>query len=66
MKRLSSRVRQVSPVDAIGVVSALVGVDGTGDNAAPLVGTESRLDVLEAKVDELIAELKSAGLMNRD
>jgi hypothetical protein len=41
----------------------LVGVDGTGSNAAPLVKTEGRLDALEAKVDALIAALKASGLM---
>jgi len=50
-------------VAAIGVTSNLVGVDGTGSNAAPLAGTESRLDVIEAKVDAVIAALIAAGLM---
>lgn len=51
-------------VAAIGATSDLVGVDGTGSNAAPLVGTESRLDVIEAKIDAVIAALKAAGLMS--
>lgn len=50
-------------VAAIGVTSNLVGVDGTGSNAAPLAGTESRLDALEAKVDAILAALKAASLM---
>lgn len=50
-------------VAAIGATSNLVGVDGTGSNAAPLVGTESRLDAIEAKVDAILAALKAAGLM---
>ena len=50
-------------IAAIGTTTDLVGVDGTGSNAAPLTGTESRLDVIEAKVDEIIAALVSAGLM---
>lgn len=51
-------------VAAIGSTTDLVGVDGTGSNAAPLVETEGRLDVIEAKVDELIAALVAAGLMD--
>lgn len=54
---------QASHVAAIGVTANLVGVDGTGSNAAPLAGTESRLDVIEAKVDAVIAALIAAGLM---
>jgi hypothetical protein len=54
---------QAAAVAAIGATSDLVGVDGTGSNAAPLVGTESRLDAIEAKVDAVIAALKAAGLM---
>ena len=41
----------------------LVGVDGTGSNAAPLVGTETRLDALEVKVNAILTSLKAAGLM---
>lgn len=55
--------RQAASVSPIGVTANLVGVDGTGSNAAPLVETEGRLDALEAKVDALIAALKAAGLM---
>lgn len=51
-------------VAAIGTTANLVGVDGTGSNAAPLAGTESRLDAIEAKVDAVIAALKAAGLMS--
>jgi hypothetical protein len=54
---------QAASIAAIGATSNLVGVDGTGSNAAPLAGTESRLDAIEAKVDALIAALKAAGLM---
>lgn len=50
-------------VAALGTTSDLVGVDGTGNNAAPLVGTEARLDAIEAKVDAVILALKNAGLM---
>lgn len=50
-------------VDPIGETDDLVGVDGTGSNAAPLAETEDRLDAIEAKVDALIAALKAAGLM---
>lgn len=51
-------------VAAMGATSNLVGVDGTGSNAAPLVGTESRLDAVEAKIDQVIAALKASGQMS--
>ena len=54
---------QATTVAAIGTTAALVGVDGTGSNAAPLAGTEARLDVVEAKIDAILAALKAAGLM---
>ena len=53
-------------VAALGATTVLTGVDGTGSNAAPLTGTETRLDDVEAKVDEVIAALKAGGLMQRD
>ena len=52
-----SRASKPSAVAAI-TSSNLVGVDGTGSNAAPLVGTEARLDAIEAKLNALIAALK--------
>jgi hypothetical protein len=55
--------KQAESVAAIGTTTNLVGVDGTGSNAAPLAGTEARLDALEAKMDALLAALKAAGLM---
>jgi hypothetical protein len=55
---------KAASVAPIGTTANLVGVDGTGSNAAPLAGTESRLDAIESKVDALIAALKAAGLMN--
>lgn len=42
----------------------LAGVDGTGNNAAPLVGTEARLDSLDTAMLAVIAALKNAGLMS--
>jgi predicted RecA/RadA family phage recombinase len=54
---------QAAFVAPLGVTSDLVGVDGTGSNAAPLVGTEARLDAIEAKVDAALAALVAAGLM---
>lgn len=51
-----------SNVAAIGATANLVGVDGTGSNAAPLAGTESRLDVIEAKVDAVITALNLAAI----
>jgi predicted RecA/RadA family phage recombinase len=41
----------------------LVGVDGTGSNAAPLAGTETRLDSLDTAVAAIISSLVAAGLM---
>jgi transketolase len=43
--------------------SNLVGVDGVGSNAAPLAGTESRLDAIESKINAILAALRAAGLM---
>lgn len=54
---------KAASVAAIGATSNLVGVDGTGSNAAPLAGTEARLDTIEAKVDAILSALKAAGLM---
>ena len=54
---------QAAAVAALGATANLVGVDGTGSNAAPLAGTEARLDAIEVKVDAVIAALKAAGLM---
>jgi hypothetical protein len=54
---------QAAAVAPLGATANLVGVDGTGSNAAPLAGTEARLDAIEAKVDALIAALKAAELM---
>lgn len=54
--------REAAVVAAISS-SNLVGVDGTGSNAAPLAGTETRLDALETKVNAILTSLKAAGLM---
>lgn len=58
--------RELSNITALGTTTALTGVDGTGSNAAPLTGTEARLDDAEAKIDEIISELKATGLMSQD
>ena len=55
--------RQAASVPLIGTTTNLTGVNGSGNNAAPLAGTESRLDVLESKVDAVITALKNANLM---
>ena len=60
---VASLDKSADSVAPIGSTSDLVGVDGMGANAAPLVETEARLDAIEAKVDALIAALKAAGLM---
>jgi predicted RecA/RadA family phage recombinase len=44
--------------------SNLVGVDGAGSNAAPLAGTETRLDAIDTAIAALIASMKAAGLMS--
>src|SRR5581483_5670684 len=43
---LKADLRSVSHIAALGATSNLVGVDGTGSNAAPLAGTEARLDAI--------------------
>jgi hypothetical protein len=43
--------------------SNLVGVDGTGNNAAPLTGTETRLDSIDTAITAIITNLQAAGLM---
>jgi hypothetical protein len=55
--------RKADSVSPFGTIPNLVGVDGTGSNAAPLTETEGRLDALEAKLNAVIVALKSAGLM---
>lgn len=55
--------RVAATVAALGTTTDLVGVDGAGSNAAPLVGTEARLDAIEAKIDAILSSLKAAGLM---
>ena len=57
-------VAAAAHVAPLGTTTNLVGVDGTASNAAPLVGTEARLDAIEAKIDAVIASLKAAGLMD--
>ena len=57
-------IEAAAVVAAIGTTTDLVGVDGTASNAAPLVETESRLDVVEAKIDEVIAAIKASGAMS--
>lgn len=52
-------------VTALGSTSDIGTTDGSGGagDAALATDTESRLDAVEAKVDEVISALKSAGLM---
>lgn len=44
-------------------IANLTGVDGTGSNAAPLAGTEDAIASLAAKINELTAELRKAGVI---
>lgn len=54
---------EAAVVAAFGATTNLVGVDGTGSNAAPLAGTETRLDAIETKINAILTALKDAGLM---
>jgi hypothetical protein len=54
---------QAASVALFGATTNLVGVDGTGSNAAPLAGTETRLDNIETKINAILTALKNAGLM---
>ncbi len=42
----------------------LAGVDGTGSNAAPLAGTQTQLNAIDAKINAILAALIAAGLMS--
>ena len=55
-----SRASKPSAVAAMTLPANMTGTDGSGGagDAAPLAATESRLDNLEAKMNELIAALK--------
>ena len=44
--------------------ATLVGVDGTGSNAAPLAGTQTQLNAIDAKINAILAALQAAGLMS--
>jgi len=59
---VESALTQAATVAAI-TSTNLVGVDGTGSNAAPLAGTETRLDAIETKINAVLTALKAAGLM---
>jgi hypothetical protein len=50
-------------VVAFSAGSNLVGVDGAASNAAPLAGTETRLDALDTAVGAILTALKNAGVM---
>jgi len=61
-EKLTSAVAKSDAAGAVAVIGTtenLTGVDGTGQNAAPLVATENRLDAIEAKLDELLTALKT-------
>lgn len=42
----------------------LTGVDGAGSNAAPLAGTETRLDAIDTAIAAILTSLKNAGVMS--
>lgn len=60
---LGTEVNPTTAPAALGTQAALVGVDGTGNNAAPVTTTQSRLAALESKVDAIIAALKTTGVL---
>ncbi len=65
---LVGRVRlQPQPMRAANVAyvagTNLSGVDGAGSNAAPLAGTETRLDAIDTAIAAILTALKNAGLM---
>ncbi len=59
-KVFHSRASKPSAVAAMTLPANMVGTDGSAGagDAAPLAATESRLDNLEAKMNELISALK--------
>jgi len=63
VKLLSAAGRKAAIV-AYSAGTNLVGVDGTGSNAAPLTGTETRLDDIDTAIAAIITALKNAGLMD--
>lgn len=60
--KLEAKPKQTAIV-AFSAGSNLVGVDGAGSNAAPLAGTETRLDALDTAVAAIIANMKASGMM---
>jgi hypothetical protein len=66
---IADAIDAATPNEAAAAVSFsagtnLVGVDGTGSNAAPLAGTETRLDALETAILAIISALQAADLMD--
>jgi len=54
---------KVAAIVAYTAGTNLSGVDGTGSNAAPLTGTETRLDAIDIAIAAIITSLKNAGVM---
>ena len=44
-------------VTALGTITPLVGVDGTGSNAAPLTGVNSAILAIQTKVDAIVTAI---------
>ena len=68
MQKIAQKIDQLggtggqgAAVANIGTTTNLVGVDGTGSNAAPLIETEARLDAIETKLDALLTSLRGSG-----
>lgn len=54
---------QAANVAALAAWSNLTGVDGTGDNAAPLTGTNAAFSAVYSKINAILTALKAANLM---
>lgn len=60
----SGKAPAVSSIAVLSTPAAPAGVDGTGSNAAPVAGSETRLDSCEASMNAIIAGAKAAGLLS--
>ena len=54
VEQINAQVLFKGEIEPLEASEDLEGVDGTGDNAAPLVETEARLDAIEEKINQII------------
>lgn len=59
----SNKAPNLATMALLTVPATPAGVDGTGSNAAPVAGSETRLDSCEASVAAIIAGAKAAGVI---